>query len=95
MKKGRRRRKRKTCPASTPPSARAALSFSGPAARAADRAWELGVTAPVDGRVLRVFHADAAIVSPATPEGTPGVDGIPSVIRPEPPLASSASTWPW
>lgn len=47
--------------------ARAALSFSGPAARAADRAWELGVTAPVDGRVLRVFHADAAIVSPATP----------------------------
>ena len=37
----------------------------------------------------------STIVSAATPEGTPGVDGIPSVIRPEPPLASSASTWPW
>ena len=35
------------------------------------------------------------IVSPVTPVGTPGVDGIPRVITPEPALARSASTWPW
>ncbi len=32
------------------------------------------------------------IVSPVTPEGMPGVDGMPRVITPEPALASSAST---
>jgi len=40
--------------------------------------------------VLYLFLA-ALIISVSTP----GVDGIPRVMRPEPPLASSASTWPW
>ena len=35
------------------------------------------------------------IVSAVAPDGTPGVEGIPSVITPEPASASSASTWPW
>ena len=36
----------------------------------------------------------STIVSAVTPEGIPGVDGIPRVITPEPALASSASAWP-
>ena len=35
------------------------------------------------------------IVSSTTALGTPGVEGMPSVMIPEPALASSASTWPW
>ena len=34
-------------------------------------------------------------VSAATPAGTPGEDGIPSVAEPEPAAASSPSAWPW
>ena len=45
------------------------------------------------GRVDVVVAADT--VSAVAPDGTPGVEGMPSVASPEPALASSASTWPW
>ena len=43
-------------------------------------------------------HADPetlAAVAVAAADGTPGEEGIASVARPEPALASSASAWPW
>lgn len=43
--------------------AQAALLRTGP--RTAE-SWEFQVRAPVDGRVLRVFHEDAAVVGPGT-----------------------------
>jgi HlyD family secretion protein len=42
--------------------ARAALLRSTSEARFGDHSWELCVTSPIDGRVLRVFHEDAAVV---------------------------------
>lgn len=42
--------------------ARAALLRSGPAAPPGDQAWQLCITSPVNGRVLRVFHEDEAVV---------------------------------
>ena len=47
--------------------ARAALWRSTSEARRGDPAWELRVMAPVDGRVLRVFHEDATVVARAAP----------------------------
>jgi HlyD family secretion protein len=47
--------------------ARAALWRSTPAARRDDPSWALRVTAPIDGRVLRVFHEDATVVARAAP----------------------------
>ncbi len=37
----------------------------------------------------------STIVSAALAPVTPGVSGSPNVTRPEPALASRASTWPW
>jgi HlyD family secretion protein len=42
--------------------ARAALLRSTPDTARGDHTWELCVTSPIDGRVLRVFHEDAAVV---------------------------------
>jgi HlyD family secretion protein len=42
--------------------ARAALLRSTPDTARGDHSWELCVTSPIDGRVLRVFHEDAAVV---------------------------------
>ena len=42
--------------------ARAALLRSTPESWCNDRAWELSITSPIDGHVLRVFHEDAAVV---------------------------------
>ena len=42
--------------------ARAALLRSTPERRGRDHAWALCVRSPIDGRVLRVFHEDAAVV---------------------------------
>lgn len=44
--------------------ARAALMRSTPGPRAEECTGELKIVAPVDGRVLRVFHEDAAVVAP-------------------------------
>lgn len=46
--------------------ARAALARSAPEARVGEPGWELCITAPVDGRVLRVFREDASVVAPGT-----------------------------
>lgn len=46
--------------------ARAALLRTSPEARARDCTAELEVPSPVDGRVLRVFQEDAAVVAPGT-----------------------------
>jgi HlyD family secretion protein len=45
--------------------ARAALLRSTPGPRPEDCIGEMKILAPVDGRVLRVFHEDAAVVQPA------------------------------
>lgn len=45
--------------------ARAALLRLQPRAPADDCAWELRVTSPINGYVLRLFHEDAAVVSAA------------------------------
>jgi HlyD family secretion protein len=43
--------------------ARAALMRSDARIQPHDTAWELRVTSPIDGRVLRVYHEDAAVVA--------------------------------
>jgi HlyD family secretion protein len=47
--------------------AQAALSRSSAETHPDDPAWMLRITAPVSGRVLRVFHEDAGTVAPGTP----------------------------
>jgi len=47
--------------------ARAALSRSTANPGEGEHAWELSLTAPIDGRVLRVFREDAGVVVSATP----------------------------
>lgn len=46
--------------------ARAALLRTVPEGGADDCCWELRITSPINGQVLRVFHEDAAQVMPAT-----------------------------
>jgi HlyD family secretion protein len=47
--------------------ARAALQRSGPAKPQGECAWEFTVRSPITGRVLRLFHEDAAVVAPGAP----------------------------